>query len=98
MRKENLAAFVRSTPRRTEVDIVAPDREIPGNIAMACEIPMIKALINDTFLLVFFALSAKRSRRPVISNIKPTNNTFPLKNASSCSSIADVMSEDSSTS
>ena len=33
--EENLAAFSRSTPIKTEADIVAPDLEIPGRIAMA---------------------------------------------------------------
>jgi len=34
------AAFFRSTPRSTEVEMVAPDREIPGRIAIACEMPI----------------------------------------------------------
>ena len=35
IKKENRAAFSLSTPRSTEVPIVAPDLDIPGNIAMA---------------------------------------------------------------
>ena len=35
IRKENLAAFSLSIPSRTAVDIVAPEREIPGIIAIA---------------------------------------------------------------
>ena len=39
IRKENLAAFSLSIPRITAVEIVAPDLEIPGIIAIACAIP-----------------------------------------------------------
>ena len=35
IRKENLAAFVLSIPNKTAVEIVAPDLDIPGKIAMA---------------------------------------------------------------
>ena len=35
IKKENLAALVLSTPNKTEVEIVAPDLETPGNIAIA---------------------------------------------------------------
>jgi hypothetical protein len=35
IKNENLAAFSLSIPNKTEVDIVAPDLEIPGKIAMA---------------------------------------------------------------
>ena len=83
IRKEKRAAFVLSLPKSTEVEIVAPEREIPGNIAMACEKPITKALENDTFLLVFFALSAKYSNKAVIINIKPTNLIFPPKSVDS---------------
>ena len=35
IKNENLAALVLSFPNKTDVEIVAPEREIPGNIAMA---------------------------------------------------------------
>ena len=35
IKKENLAALTLSTPNKTDVEIVAPDLEIPGNIAIA---------------------------------------------------------------
>ena len=43
IRKENRAAFSLSIPSKTEVEIVAPERETPGNIAIACEIPTMSA-------------------------------------------------------
>ena len=35
IKNENLAAFVLSIPNKTAVEIVAPDLDIPGKIAMA---------------------------------------------------------------
>jgi hypothetical protein len=35
IKKENLAAFSLSIPNKTETDIVAPDLEMPGRIAIA---------------------------------------------------------------
>ncbi len=35
IKKENLAAFSLSIPNKTELEIVAPEREMPGKIAMA---------------------------------------------------------------
>ena len=46
IRKENRAAFSLSIPSKTEVDIVAPERETPGNIAIACEMPIMSAWKN----------------------------------------------------
>jgi hypothetical protein len=42
------------------VAIVAPDLEIPGNIAIACAIPIKKLLGILIVLLVGLALSAKK--------------------------------------
>ena len=64
--------------------MVAPDLEIPGNIAMACDTPIRIALEKDTFLLVLFALSANSSKTAVTNNIRPTNNRFPLKKTANC--------------
>ena len=71
IRNENFAAFSLSIPKSTDVDIVAPDLEIPGNIAIACAIPIIKLFLIFKDFYYFFALSASRSRIPVIINIKP---------------------------
>ena len=54
IKNENLAAFSLSIPNKTEVEIVAPDLDIPGKIAIACEIPIIIACVKLTFLFVFF--------------------------------------------
>ena len=35
IKNENLAAFSRSIPNNTQVEIVAPEREMPGRIATA---------------------------------------------------------------
>ena len=53
IRKENRAAFSLSIPSKTEVEIVAPERETPGNIAMACEIPTMSAWKKLRFDLCF---------------------------------------------
>lgn len=41
IRNEKRADFSLSTPNKTDVEIVAPDLEIPGIIAIACETPII---------------------------------------------------------
>ena len=73
IKKEKRAALVLSTPNKTEVDIVAPEREIPGSIAIACEIPITKAFVKDTLWFVFLALSAKNNKPAVINNMKQTS-------------------------
>jgi hypothetical protein len=40
IKKENRAAFSLSIPSNTEVEIVAPDLDIPGSIAIAWAIPI----------------------------------------------------------
>ena len=42
-RNESSAAFMRSAPRKSAVTMVIPAREIPGNTAHPCAIPMIRA-------------------------------------------------------
>ena len=62
IRKENFAAFVLSFPKITEVEIVDPDLEIPGKLsAIAWAIPITIAFLDEISLVVFFALSARRS-------------------------------------
>ena len=75
IKKENRAALARSIPNNTEVEMVAPDLEIPGIIAMACDRPMINALFGFTDFEVFFALSAKNNKEPVTNSMTPTNST-----------------------
>ena len=43
IKKENLAASFLLFPKKIEVQIVAPDLEIPGITANACDIPIISA-------------------------------------------------------
>ena len=38
-RKENLAAFFGGIPKYIQIEMVKPDLEIPGIIAIACAIP-----------------------------------------------------------
>src|SRR5690606_18345327 len=86
IKNEKRAALVLSLPSKTDVDMVAPEREIPGSIAMAWETPMTKAFLNDTFLSVSLALTARNNRMAVINNIQPTNKILPPKRHSNCSS------------
>ena len=44
IKNENRAARVRSIPRITEVEIVAPDLDMPGKMAIAWATPTINAL------------------------------------------------------
>ena len=59
IRNEKRAALARSTFSNTEVDMVAPDLDIPGSIAIAWAIPIRKASFQLTDLPVDWALSAK---------------------------------------
>ena len=59
IKKENRADLDLSTPNNTAADMVAPLREIPGNMATACAIPITNALRNETPLSVVLAKSAK---------------------------------------
>ena len=64
IKNEKRAALLLSIPKSTDVEIVAPEREMPGKIAIACETPMIMAFTKETFFSVFLALSAKKSKIP----------------------------------
>ena len=72
IKNENLAAFSLSIPSKTATEIVAPDLEIPGIIAIAWEIPIKSEERKLTFFSVGFALSAKNSSPPVRMSINPT--------------------------
>ena len=77
IKNENLAAFVLSIPNKTAVEIVAPDLDIPGKIAIAWDIPTTIAFLKVTFFVVSFALSANKRSRAVMSNIHPTKRICP---------------------
>ena len=83
--KKNRAAFSLSIPKITAVEIVAPEREIPGSIAMACETPISIASFIPTCFDDALALSAKNNSTPVISSMLPTNVNAPPKSASTSS-------------
>ena len=67
-----------SIPRITAVEIVAPDLEIPGIIAIACAIPTRREDERLIFFSLGLALSAKKSKAPVRISIAPTIVKFPL--------------------
>ena len=74
MRNENFAAFSRLMPNKIPVDIVAPEREIPGRIAIAWESPMISDVAKETSFSLFLGLSAISNKPAVIINIDPTSD------------------------
>src|SRR5690606_5612385 len=62
IKNEKRAALDLSSPKRMEVEIVLPEREIPGNkAAKACAIPMMNESLKLTSFPVFCALSAIKS-------------------------------------
>jgi hypothetical protein len=80
IRKENLAALFLSIPNKTEVEIVAPDLEIPGSIATACAKPYNNCIWeNFTPLPVFLALSAKNNSTAVTNNMISHEYNFTSK-------------------
>jgi hypothetical protein len=72
IKNENRADLSLSIPKSTAVEIVAPERDIPGKIAMACVIPINIDSFTPTFFAEDFALSAKNKSKPVINSILPT--------------------------
>src|SRR5690606_8973313 len=86
IKNENLAAFDLSSPNKMEVEMVEPERDIPGSrAAKACAIPIMNESLKLMSLPVFLALSAMNSKVAVINNIKPTNRK--LENNSSSVSL-----------
>ena len=47
IKKENFALSLLLFPKNKDVDIVAPDLDIPGKIAKACETPIIRESVFD---------------------------------------------------
>jgi len=75
-RKENFPESSRSRPQKSPVEMVAPDREIPGMIANPWAIPIMRASIHPIFpmfLSSFFAQRVNQRTNPVTISITPTN-------------------------
>ena len=73
-------------PNKTDVEMVAPDLEIPGKIAIIWAIPIMKASFGPTVFVPVFALSAK-NKIPAVTNNKPLTRTIcPSKSLSISSS------------
>ena len=78
IKNEKRAAFDLSFPSRTEVDIVAPERDTPGSMATACDMPIISASQNPTFFVVGLARSAKNNNSAVYISLFSSLATFIL--------------------
>ena len=76
IRNENLADCARDTPRSNAVDIVAPDLEIPGRIAIAWLTPIINDLNQFKGLAWLNFCSETNKRTPVIISIQATRKIF----------------------
>ena len=71
-KKENLAASLGGMPKYIHIEMVEPDLEIPGIIAIACAIPKIideESAISFCLFLNFFD---KIKRNPVKHKANPT--------------------------
>ena len=79
IKKENFAASFLSLPKKIDVQIVDPDLEIPGIIAKAWDIPIIKECDLVISLFPDFMILVKNNNNPVIINIIPTMVKFPEK-------------------
>ena len=64
IKNEKRAALSLSIPKITEVEIVAPEREIPGRMAIACAKPMSNACQNEVSFSLFalYLLKLKANR------------------------------------
>src|SRR3972149_1243902 len=74
-RKENLPESSRFKPRKSPVEMVAPDLEIPGMIANPWAIPIRKASIHPMRtkgLLFLFTQRVNQRNEPVTKSITPT--------------------------
>lgn len=77
-KNENVINCFLSKPNNNPVDIVAPDLEIPGIIASACESPIIIESFNE---ISFFPCEnlVNINNNPVINNEIPTAFVFVNK-------------------
>ena len=65
----------RSMPRKQPMEMVMPDREMPGHVAMACPAPTISTSAKVALFSVFLPLrmrSQPKSSAPVTSSAIPT--------------------------
>jgi len=75
-RKENFPESSRSKPQKSPVEMVAPDREIPGMMATPWAIPMRMAsnhLIRLNGFPSFFAKRVSQRTNPVMRSMPPTS-------------------------
>ena len=71
-KKENLAASFGGIPKYIHMDIVEPDLEIPGIIAIACAIPTKMEEENPISFWLFLNLFDKININPVEHRANPT--------------------------
>ena len=72
IRNENSAAWLLLTPQHKAIEIVEPDRDIPGNIARACANPIRNAYLKEISYLAFLKKLLIIKIIPVIINIIET--------------------------
>ena len=75
IKKENFAASFLSFPKKIDVQIVEPDLEIPGIIAKAWAIPIIRECDLVISLFPDFMILVKNNNNPVIIKITNTKIT-----------------------
>ena len=83
-RKENFAESSRSRPVRSPVDMVAPDLEMPGMMAIPWAIPIrteSNHLIFMMFLPSFLVQRVTQRKEPVIRSIPPTSFGWEKKDS-----------------
>ncbi len=83
-RKENLAERSRSNPQKRPVDMVAPDREIPGIMAIPWAIPTRIESSHPIFMIFlpsFFVQRVNQRKKPVMRSIPPTSFGWEKKDS-----------------
>ena len=76
IRNENLAALERSIFSITAIEIVAPDLEIPGRMAIACATPIMNESRKLTGLSVLLDRSASNRSMAVNTRQIPINQIY----------------------
>ncbi len=79
IKNENLAALSLSIPSSNAVEMVAPDLDKPGKMAIVWAKPMRSALDKVTFPSFLGAKWERVKSRAVIKSMKPINKIFPPK-------------------
>ena len=75
-KKENLAASFGGIPKYIHIEMVEPDLEIPGIIAIACAIPTMIDEENEISFWLFLNLFDKIKSIPVEHKANPTKWTL----------------------